>query len=149
MNPSARAVDAAAISSPTAINTILNLFTLSLLLTSIARDDAVASAHDVIIARLTALESRPAKPRATRAPGEGGSADELGDDRKMIRRGDGVVVIDGVAAGDTVGERLRHEHVIEPDVRIPRRQRVAGRQRMMRSVRVDVSGADDRLDRAP
>src|SRR2546428_2016598 len=79
-----------------------------------------------------------------RTPRSRGSADEIGDDRKMIRGGHDIRMIDDVAARNAVGERLRHEHIVEAYVWIPRRQRVARGARVMHAVGVDVSGAEDR-----
>ncbi len=65
---------------------------------------------------------------------------------KMVRRFRGVSIIEDHARLKSISEGLRHEHVVQPQVRIPNRKSVTLVVRVQRSVNVDVSRVFDVLD---
>jgi hypothetical protein len=67
----------------------------------------------------------------------------------MIRGLRGVGAADDLAGAQAIREACRHERVVQPHVRAPRRERVAGDVRMQRAESVQIAAVEDRLDRPP
>ena len=67
----------------------------------------------------------------------------------MVGGADRIRIADDLDAGDAIAKCRRHEHVVEPNVRIPCRHREARITGMGRAERIDVSRIRDRLNRPP